>query len=172
MTLVVECDIKQQINQIKITEMIVFLPLHVQTLAFQRKWYNMAQKTDASTEDILKGAISHQKKYLSENVLVTDFLDLLLSEGVIEQAKEEEIQACLSNKGKTNAASLFWSMLLRDEIPVITFVETIQKKTKPKHWTCDKLDEFVAKVKSGEWPLYGEPDFKSRFQYFYLKFLK
>ena len=133
-------------------------------MTFQRKKYNMAQETDASREELLKGAISHQKKYLSENVLVTDFLDLLLSEGVIEQANEEEIQACLTNKGKTNAASLFWSMLLRDEIPVVRFVEIIERKTKPKHWICDKLDEFVAKVKSGEWPLYGEPDFNSRFQ--------
>ena len=132
-------------------------------MVFQGKKWSMAQKTDASTEERFKGAISHQKKYLSENVLVTDFLDLLLSEGVIEQANEEEIQACLTNKGKTNAASLFWSMLLRDEIPVLQFLDTIKRKTKPKHWICDKLDEFVAKVKSGEWPLYGEPNIKSRF---------
>ena len=76
----------------------------------------MAQKIDVSREELLKSAISHEKKYLSESVEVTDFLDLLLSEGVIEQTKEEEIQACLTNKGKTNAASLFWSMVLRDEI--------------------------------------------------------
>ena len=137
---------------------------------FQRK-ENMAQETDPSREELLKGAISRQKKYLSESVEVTDFLDDLLSEGVIEQAKEEEIQACLTNKGKTNAASMFWSMVLRDEIPVVRFVEIVKRKTKPKHWICGTLDKYVAKVKSGEWPLYGEPDFKSRFQYFFLNFL-
>ena len=139
-------------------------------MVFQGKEYSMAQKTDPSREELLKGAISHQKKYLSENVLVTDFLDLLLSEGVIEQAKEEKIQACLTNKGKTNAASLFWSMLLRDEIQVVRFVETMQRQTEPEHWICDKLDEFVAKVKSGEWPLYGELNIKSKFNILFSKF--
>ena len=132
-------------------------------MLFQRKKFKVATKTDASRKELLKGAISHQQKYLSESVDVKDFLTILWAEGVIDEAKKEKIQACSANIGDVHAASLFWSMLLRDEIPVVRFVETMQRETEPKHWICDKLDEFVEKVKSGEWPLYGEPDFNSRF---------
>ena len=135
-------------------------------MLFQREEYNMAEETKTSREDLLKAAISHEKKDLSEIVDVTDFLNILYSKDVIGQREKEEIEACLTNKGPTNAADLFWSMLLSDKIPVVRFYDTIkQGKSEASDWLCKILDEFVAKVKSGEWPLHGEPDLKSRFQY-------
>ena len=124
----------------------------------------MAHDTDVSHEDLLKAVIGHQKKSLSEDIDVNDFLPHLYQARVIERATEDKIRARLKTEGETGAASLFWSMVLRDEIPVLRFLEVMRKE---EHWICDKLEQGVPKVKSGEWPLHGEPDLKSRLMYYF-----
>ena len=115
----------------------------------------------ASRKELLQAAISHEKKFLSESVDVTDFLPHLLQEHVIEPVQEQEIQARLGNKGNIHAADLLWSMVLKDEISAVRFVDVMQKQG---HFICDTLEGFVAKVESGEWSLHGEPDIPGGFQ--------
>ena len=121
----------------------------------------MAEDTDVSHKDLLKGAIKHQKKSLSEEFLVTQFLDLLLQERVIEPVQYQEIQTCATNKGEIHASSLFWSKVLNEDISAVRFMKVMKRE---KHWICDMMQEYVAKVKSGEWPLHGQPDIHGGFQ--------